>query len=137
MIVCGGLADVKLSGALAEVKTDSYPFRYPELNFAYINIYLLEGIGKLLSAISEVSSQKAKDYLQKSGVTIMLKTIVKEHDRKRIMLQDATIIKSTFVIWAACVKEKISKSIKSRFYFKIKLKPIVISELLIHKMYLG
>jgi NADH dehydrogenase FAD-containing subunit len=48
--------------------------------------------------MSEVSSQKAKDYLQKSGVMIMLKTIVKEYDRKQIMLQDATIIESTVVI---------------------------------------
>jgi len=52
VIVGGGPTGVELSGALAEMKTDSLPHEYPELNFAEMKIYLLEGTAKLLSAMS-------------------------------------------------------------------------------------
>lgn len=111
VIVGGGPTGVELSGALAEMKTDSLPLEYPELNFADMKIYLLEGTGKLLSAMSEASSEKAKEYLQKLGVTVMLNTIVKEYDGKQVLLQDAAKIESTLVIWAAGVKGSIPKGI--------------------------
>lgn len=118
VIVGGGPTGVELSGALAEMKTDSLPLEYPELNFADMKIYLLEGTGKLLSAMSEASSQKAKEYLEKLGITIMLNTFVKEYDGKQVLLQDATIIESTFVIWAAGVKGNIPKGVNPDFISK-------------------
>ncbi|MFZ4105061.1 NAD(P)/FAD-dependent oxidoreductase [Flavobacterium sp.] len=118
VIVGGGPTGVELSGALAEMKIDSLPVEYPELNFADMNIYLLEGTGKLLSAMSKVSSQKAKEYLQKLGVTVMLNTFVKEYDGKQVLLQDAKIIESSFVIWAAGVKGNIPKGVHPDFISK-------------------
>lgn len=114
-IVGGGPTGVELSGALAEMKNDSLPFEYPELNFADMKIYLLEGANQLLSAMSAASSNKAKEYLEKLGVTVMLNTFVKEYDGKQIVLQDATIIESTFVIWAAGVKGNVPEGINPSY----------------------
>jgi NADH:ubiquinone reductase (H+-translocating) len=118
VIVGGGPTGVELSGALAEMKKDSLPFEYPELNFAEMKIYLLEGTSKLLSAMSEASSNKAKEYLQNLGVTVMLNTIVKEYDGKQVLLQDATVIESTFVIWAAGVTGNIPQGINTNYISK-------------------
>ena len=118
VIVGGGPTGVELSGALAEMKTDSLPLEYPELNFDDMKIYLLEGTGKLLSSMSEASSLKAKEYLQKLGVTVMLNTLVKEYDGKQVMLQEGSVIESTFVIWAAGVKGNIPKGVNREFISK-------------------
>lgn len=118
VIVGGGPTGVELSGTLAEMKNDSLPFEYPELNFDEMKIYLLEGTGKLLSAMSESASNKAKEYLQKLGVTVMLNTFVKEYNGKQVLLQDATVIESTFVIWAAGVKGNIPEGINPNYISK-------------------
>jgi NADH:ubiquinone reductase (H+-translocating) len=104
VIVGGGPTGVELSGALAEMKRDSLPNEYPELDFTKMHVYLLEGTGQLLGNMSEVASLKAKQYLEAMGVTVWVNTIVKDYDGKRILLQDGTEIDSTLVIWAAGVK---------------------------------
>jgi len=111
IVVGGGPTGVELSGVLAEMKTDSLPLEYPELNFDDMKIYLIEGTDKLLSSMSQASSQKAKEYLQKLGVTVMLNSQVKLYDGKQVVLQEGAVIESTFVIWAAGVKGNIPKGI--------------------------
>jgi len=103
-IVGGGPTGVELSGALAEMKRDSLPHEYPELDFTKMQVYLLEGSPKLLGNMSAPSSLKSKEYLEKMGVTVLVNSIVKDYDGKRISLQDGTEIDSTLVIWAAGVK---------------------------------
>jgi NADH dehydrogenase len=118
IIVGGGPTGVELSGALAEMKTDTLPVEYPELDFAEMKIYLLEGSPKLLSAMSETSSLKALEYLQKLGVTVMLNTVVKEYNGNQVLLQDGSTIESTFVIWGAGVKGNIPHGIHPDFITK-------------------
>lgn len=104
VIVGGGPTGVELSGALAEMKRDSLPHEYPDIDFSQMNIYLLEGTSKLLANMSEQSSKSAKEYLESMGVTVKINTIVKEYDGENVVLQDTSTIKSTIVIWAAGVK---------------------------------
>ncbi len=125
VIVGGGPTGVELSGALAEMKRDSLPLDYPELDFSKMEVYLLEGSPKLLGSMSESSSKKAKEYLEKLGVLVKTNTIVKEYDGARVLLQDSTIIETNFVIWAAGVKGNLPKGIDANFVSKsnqIKLK---------------
>src|ERR1700739_4225252 len=63
VIVGGGPTGVELSGALAEMKRNTLPLEYPELDFSVMQIYLLEGGPKLLASMSEASSKKSKEYL--------------------------------------------------------------------------
>ncbi len=111
VIVGGGPTGVELSGALAEMKRDSLPHEYPDIDFSQMNIYLLEGTSKLLANMSEQSSKSAKEYLESMGVTVKTNTLVKEYDGENILLQDASTIKSTIVIWAAGVKGNIPPGI--------------------------
>jgi NADH:ubiquinone reductase (H+-translocating) len=104
VIVGGGPTGVELSGALAEMKRDSLPSEYPELDFTKMHVYLLEGSPRLLANMSATSSLKSKEYLEQMGVTVKLNTIVKDYDGTRIHLHDGTEIESTLVIWAAGVK---------------------------------
>ena len=118
VIVGGGPTGVELSGALAEMKNDSLPFEYPELDFTKMNIYLLEGTSKLLGNMSDASSKKSKEYLAKLGVIVKTDAIVKEYDGQKLLLQDKTEIQSTFVIWAAGVKGNIPNGISPELITK-------------------
>lgn len=111
VIVGGGPTGVELSGALAEMKNDSLPFEYPELDFTKMNIYLLEGNSRLLANMSDISSKKAKEYLTQLGVIVRTDAIVKEYDGEKLLLQDKTEIQSTLVIWAAGVTGNVPKGI--------------------------
>jgi NADH dehydrogenase len=111
VIVGGGPTGVELSGALAEMKRDSLPIEYPELDFSKMEIYLLEGGSKLLANMSEASSKESKTYLEKLGVLVKTNTVVKEYDGTRITLQDSSSIESSLVIWAAGVKGNIPMGI--------------------------
>lgn len=111
VIVGGGPTGVELSGALAEMKNDSLPSEYPELDFSTMRIYLLEGTSKLLGNMSDVSSKKAKAYLIKLGVIVQTDAIVKAYDGEKLILQNNAEIQSTFVIWAAGVKGNIPTGI--------------------------
>lgn len=111
VIVGGGPTGVELSGALAEMKSDSLPYQYPELDFTKMVIYLIEGSDRLLANMSATSSKTAKIYLEKMGVTVKTNALVKAYDGAKIVLQDNSIIASTLVIWAAGVKGNVPQGI--------------------------
>ena len=104
VVVGGGPTGVEVSGALAEMKKYILPKEYPELDFSKMNIYLLEGGGKTLAAMSEKSAAQSSKYLRKLGVTVMTNTLVKDYDGKNVSLQDGNTIASNTVIWAAGIK---------------------------------
>lgn len=107
VVVGGGPTGVEVSGALAEMKKYVLPKDYPELDFSQMNIYLLEGAGKTLAAMSEKSSAQSQQYLSKLGVTVMTNTLVKDYDGKEVLLQDGNTIPAATVIWAAGIKGNI------------------------------
>lgn len=103
VIVGGGPTGVELSGAIAELRNNILPNEYPELDFSKMNIFLIEATNRLLSAMSDSSSQKAKKYLQKLGVKVLTGTMVKSCEGNEV-LTDSGIILSSNVIWAAGMK---------------------------------
>ena len=76
-----------------------------------MKIYLLEGTGKTLAAMSEKSSTDSKKYLEKLGVTLLTNTILKEYDGQKITLQDGNFIPTKMVIWAAGIKGNVPDGI--------------------------
>ena len=107
VVVGGGPTGVELSGAIAEMKKYVLPKDYPELDFNMMNIYLLEGTGKTLAAMSEKSSAESLNYLKRLGVTVMTNSLLQDYDGKNVTLKDGTTIPSTLVIWAAGIKGNI------------------------------
>jgi len=111
VVVGGGPTGVELSGAIAEMKKYVLPKDYPELDFSMMNIYLLEGTGKTLAAMSEQSSADSLNYLQRLGVTVMTNSLLQDYDGKNVTLKDGTSIPSALVIWAAGIKGNIPAGI--------------------------
>lgn len=111
VIVGGGPTGVEVAGALAEMKRFVLPKDYPELDFKRMNIYLLEGGERTLGAMSEKSSEDSCRYLENLGVTIKLKTIVKNYDGHDVQLADGNTIPTNTVIWAAGIKGNVPPGI--------------------------
>jgi NADH dehydrogenase len=111
VVVGGGPTGVEMSGAIAELKRYVLPKDYPELDFSKMNIYLLEGAERTLAAMSEQSSEHSKKYLEKLGVKLFTKTIVKDYDGDIVTLQNGETIKSGMVIWAAGIKGNVPAGI--------------------------
>jgi NADH dehydrogenase len=118
VVVGGGPTGVELSGALAEMKRYILPKDFPELDFSKMNIYLLEGSDRTLATMSEKSSEDSCRYLQKLGVTVMTKSLVKDYDGSYVTLQDGKMIPSRFVIWAAGVKGNVPAGIDKSLVVK-------------------
>ena len=104
VVVGGGPTGVEVAGTLAEMKKHILPKDFPELQFDKMNIYLIESSPKLLAALSEKSSEKAREYLTKLGVNVATETQVKDYDGEKVLLADGTIIKAKTLIWAAGIK---------------------------------
>jgi NADH dehydrogenase len=111
VIVGGGATGVEISGALAEMKRYVLPKDYPELDFQKMNIFLLEGGDRTLASMSEKSSDQSSDYLQKLGVTIRKKTVLKNYDGKIVTLADGSTIPTNTVIWAAGIRGNVPDGI--------------------------
>jgi NADH dehydrogenase len=111
LIAGGGPTGVELAGALAEMKKYVLPKDYPELDFSLMKIYLLEGGDRLLAAMDPKSSADAKHYLEKLGVDVRLKTLVKDYDGRKALLADGNSIDSEMLIWAAGIRGNVPEGI--------------------------
>src|ERR1043166_4637792 len=118
VIVGGGPTGVELAGALAEMKKYVLPKDYPELDFSRMNIYLLEGTGKTLGAMSDRSSARSGKYLEKLGVKVMTNTHVKDYNGKNVMLQNGNNIPSDTVIWTAGIRGNVPAGIENNLIAK-------------------
>ena len=59
VIVGGGPTGVEVAGALSELKRNVLPDDYPELDFSKMNIYLVEGLPRLLNGMTDKSGRKS------------------------------------------------------------------------------
>jgi NADH dehydrogenase len=103
VVVGGGPTGVEISGTLAEMRRSVLPKDYPELNFGKMQIYLLEAGSKLLNGMSDKSSDKAAEYLEKLGVKINLNAQVSDYDGKIVIIKNGKSIRSNTLVWAAGV----------------------------------
>jgi len=111
VVVGAGPTGVEISGALAEMKKYILPKEYPELDFNKMNIYLLEGAGKTLAAMSEKSSQQSAAYLDQLGIQVMTGTLVKDYDGRDVLLNNGKTIAARTVIWAAGITGNVPNGI--------------------------
>ncbi|TYR34778.1 NAD(P)/FAD-dependent oxidoreductase [Sphingobacterium phlebotomi] len=103
VVVGGGPTGVELSGAIAEIQLHMLKKDYPELSKNEMKVYLVEGTGNILAALSEKSSQDAERYLRDLGVNILLNTQVTGYDGDTIKFSNGESIPTKTVIWGAGV----------------------------------
>jgi len=111
VVVGGGPTGVELSGALAEMRQLILMKDYHGLKKQHMKVYLVEGKDRLLAAMSEGASTKAKEYLSKEEVTIYNSVHVQSYDGYELKIDDGTIIHTRNVFWAAGVKGEVPDGI--------------------------
>jgi len=107
VIVGAGPTGVELAGAIGELRDHVLPKDYPELDFRKMKIFLLEGSGQVLNAMSEYAGKKSRKYLEKFGVEVRLDVRVEDYVDGNVVLHDGSKIPTECVIWSAGVKGNI------------------------------
>ncbi len=107
VIVGGGATGVELAGAFAEMKRSVMPRDYPEYHQKDINIYLIEGSGRLLGTMSEKTSQKTLQILTDRGVKVHLNSTVVDYRNNKVILKDGGEIPTDNLIWTSGVTVKL------------------------------
>lgn len=103
VIVGAGPTGVELAGALAELKSKAFRNDYPELELDEMEIWLAEAGPRVLGAMSQAAGDKAKEYLEKMGVKVMLNTKIDDYDGETLVYNGGERVKASTVIWAAGV----------------------------------
>jgi len=104
VIVGGGPAGVEMAGAMAEFKKFILPTDYPYLTGDLMKIYLVEAGPRLLSAMSERSSETTFRDLTKMDVNILLKTSVQSFDGHLALISEGKSIRAATLVWTAGVQ---------------------------------
>jgi NADH dehydrogenase len=107
VVVGGGPTGVELSGALGEMRKLILQKDYHGLSKHDMKVYLVEGKDRLLAAMSENASRKAKQYLSQNDVMIYNSVHVQSYDGLVLKIDDGMTIKARNVFWAAGVMGEI------------------------------
>lgn len=118
VVVGGGPTGVELVGTLSEMRQNILPKDYPELDFSLMKIYLLEGVDKLLPVMSEESSGKSREYLEKMGVKILTGQSVTGYDGKYVTTKQGMNLRTDNLVWAAGVKANVLNGINPEVLVK-------------------
>jgi len=103
VIAGAGPTGVELSGAIAELRNHIIQKDYKDFDSDEIDIHLIEGADRILSAMSEESSKDAQQYLEKMGVHVKLNTFVKDYDGQKVVTNDGETYETENFIWSAGV----------------------------------
>ncbi|MCY7353442.1 MAG: NAD(P)/FAD-dependent oxidoreductase [Cytophagaceae bacterium] len=103
VIVGAGPTGVELAGSLAEMRKHILPNDYPGLDFNKMNIYLVEGLDRVLPSMSPEASAKTQRYLEDLNVIIKLKTMVESYDGQVVTFKGGEQIATQTLVWAAGV----------------------------------
>jgi NADH dehydrogenase len=93
---------------LAEIKKHVLPADYKELDATKMQVHLIEAAPRVLAAMSEISSIKAKQFLEDIGVHVKINTSVQAYDAVTgaLTLSNGETLHTDTVIWSAGVKGK-------------------------------
>ena len=107
VIVGGGATGVEIAGALAEMKRYIFPKDYPEMDMNEVRVILIEAGSRLLAAMSPVSSEKARKFLEQMGVEVRVNTRVLDYKDYRVCLESGESIPSRTFIWVSGIQANI------------------------------
>lgn len=100
VVIGGGPTGVEMAGSLAEIARQSMVQNFRKIRPEQSEIFLVEGLDRLLISYPPKLSQRAKEDLEKMGVHVLLNTKVTDITEHKVYLTDR-VIDSSNVIWAA------------------------------------
>lgn len=101
VIIGGGPSGVEIAGALAEMNKYVLTKDYPEFKEIRAKIFLVEALDRVLSAMTEKSSDKARVFLENLGVHVLTNTKASGCDEKTVFLDSGKNINTGMIIWTA------------------------------------
>jgi NADH:ubiquinone reductase (H+-translocating) len=101
VIIGGGPSGVEIAGALAEMNKYVLLKDYPEFREIRAKIYLVEALDRVLSSMSQRSSEKARGFLENMGVHVLTNTKATGCDDKTVILDSGKSIRTGMIIWTA------------------------------------
>jgi NADH dehydrogenase len=104
VIIGGGPSGVEIAGALAEMNRYIIPKDYPELKNIRAKIYLIEAADRVLNMMSQKSSEKAREFLEKSGVSVLTDTKASGCDETTVFFDSGMKIRTGLIIWTEGIK---------------------------------
>jgi NADH dehydrogenase len=111
VVVGGGPTGVELAGALSEMRHLILEKDYHGLSKHDMKVYLIEGKDRLLAAMSDGASKKAKQFLAANDVMIYNSVHVESYDGLTLKIDDGMILKTHNVFWAAGVMGEVPAGI--------------------------
>jgi NADH dehydrogenase len=116
IVIGGGPSGVEIAGALAEMNKYVLPKDYPEFKEIRARIYLVEAVDRVLSSMSQKSSDKARAFLESMGVNIMTNTKASSCDRETVFLDNGKSISTGMIIWTAGIAGNKIAGLKSEIF---------------------
>ena len=113
VIVGAGPTGVELAGALAEIKKGILPKDYPDLDIRRMQINLVQASDRVLPAMSEVSSHKAEQFLERLGVTVWKNVRVTNYDGDIATTATDLTFNTATLIWTAGVEGATIKGVNN------------------------
>jgi len=104
VIIGAGPSGVEIAGALAEMNKYIIPKDYPELKNIRAKIFLVEAADRVLNLMSQKSSAKAREFLEKSGVSVLTETKATGCDEATVFFDSGKKISTGMIIWTAGIK---------------------------------
>jgi NADH dehydrogenase len=101
VIIGGGPSGVEIAGALAEMNKYVLPKDYPEFKEMRAKIFIVEAQDRVLSAMSQKSSDKTRIFLEDMGVKVLTNTKATGCDEKTVFLDTGKSISTGMIIWTA------------------------------------
>lgn len=118
VIIGAGPSGVEIAGALAEMNRYVLPKDYPEFKDIRANIYLIEATDRVLNMMSVKSSEKATEFLEKSGVKVLTGTKATGCDEKTVYTDSGRKINTSMIIWTAGIKGNLIEGLSPDCYAK-------------------
>lgn len=116
VIIGGGPSGVEIAGALAEMNKYVLPKDYPEFSEIRAKIYLVEAVDRVLSSMSQKSSEKARLFLENMGVQVLTGTKASGCDEKTVFLDSGQNISTGMIIWTAGIAGNRIEGLKPECY---------------------
>jgi NADH dehydrogenase len=118
VIIGGGPSGVEIAGALAEMNKYVLSKDYPEFKELRAKIYLIEAVDRVLSSMSQTSSAKAREFLEKMGVKVFTNTRATGCDEKTVLLDSGKTISTGMIIWTAGIAGNITEGLNAECFTK-------------------
>jgi NADH dehydrogenase len=107
VIIGGGPTGVEMAGTVAEIACDTLPGEFRHIDPSHATVLLLEGSPRVLQAMPENLSARARQQLEKLGVQVRTNARVTAIDAQRVEVRpgdgEPYSIATRCVVWAAGV----------------------------------